>query len=459
MNTDNSNLNESFEVQEGTNAPESNDAAAAAPTEPVTVEHAVPSFGELPQNEDKTVMFDTVSHTVDHNSNTGLKVFFSMLAVIVALIIAVSVGYIFGNNNSSNNKKHYGYSVTTSTAGKSDSEYQSNKSTVFDNVNPSVVGITVYSDSTAAGYASGVIYTTDGYIVTNDHIYSEVASAKFLVTLYDGSTYDAEFVAGDTRSDLAILKIEAENLKKATFGNYDEVTAGEEVISVGYPQGISAGAILTSGTVSASGVRFTSTSSYSMKMIQTDAPINPGNSGGALVNMYSQVIGIPSVKMTGYSYDNVGYAIPSSTVVAVADSLIKYGYVEGRGRLGITYVEIDSVSAKLQGVPSGLQVKEITDDSDLSGKGIQTGDIITHINDVRITSSSVALDIIESTKAGETMSFTVCHIASSKASETVYATLLPDPGNSSYTNKVTTVPDSSGNSPFGGKNDDFYSDH
>lgn len=465
MNTDNSNLNEGFEAPvdevtaDETKAPESNDTEITTPAEPVTAESTAPTFDAQPHNEEKTVMFNTVSRPVDRNSNTGLKVFFSMLAVIVALIIAVSAGYIFGNNNGST-KKHYGYSVTTSTAGKSDSEYQSNKSNVFDNVNPSVVGITVYSDSTAAGYASGVIYTTDGYIVTNDHIYSDVASALFLVTLYDGSTYDAEFVAGDTRSDLAVLKIDADGLKKATFGNYDEVTAGEEVISVGYPQGISAGAILTSGTVSASGVRFTSTSSYSMKMIQTDAPINPGNSGGALVNMYSQVIGIPSVKMTGYSYDNVGYAIPSSTVVAVADSLIKYGYVEGRGRLGITYYEIDSVTAKLQDIPSGLQVKEINDDSDLSGKGIQTGDIITHINDVRITSSSVALDIIESTKAGETMSFTVYHMSSSKTSETVYATLLPDPGNSSYTNKVTTeVPDSSGSSPFGSKNDDFYSDH
>lgn len=460
MNTDSNNLNfngaeeaaeptVTSENEHGDNPTQCGDNGTFT-TESVTEEQ----FERTPGGDEATVRFDTVSRPVDHNSNTGLKVFFSMIAVIVALIIAVSAGYVFANNQQQNGK-HY-YTPTTSTVGKTDSEYQSEKTAVFANVNPSVVGITVYSGSTASGYASGVIYTSDGYIVTNDHIYSDVASAQFLVTLYDGTTYKAEFIAGDTRSDLAVLKIEATGLKQAVFGDYSEVTAGEEVISIGYPQGITAGPILTSGTVSASGVRFRSTSSYSVKMIQTDAPINPGNSGGALVNMYSQVIGIPSVKVTGYTYDNVGYAIPSSTVVTVADSLIKYGYVEGRGRLGISYLEIDAITAQIQGTPAGLMVKEITDDSDLNNKGIKEGDIITHINDVKITSGDVALDIIESTKAGVSMSFTVYH-ASDKSSDTVYASLLPDPGNSSYTNKVTS--ESSKDNPFGNDGDDFFSDH
>ena len=409
-------------------------------------------FSSSEDDGGSTVRFETVVRHKDNNSNTGLKVFFSMLAVVVALIIAVSAGYILGN------KQEVGtsFTVSTETTGKSDSDYQSDKSAVFNNVNPSVVGISVYTNKTVVGYASGVVYTEDGYIVTNDHIYSEVSSPEFMVTTYDGSTYKAKFVAGDTRSDLAVLKIDADGLKKATFGSYDEVTVGEEVISIGYSLGISAKSVLTSGTISSAGVRFTSTTKYSMKMIQTDAPINPGNSGGALVNMYSQVIGIPSVKMTGSSYDNVGYAIPSDTVIKVADSLIKHGYVEGRGRLGISYIEVDIVASKINNIPSGLQVEDVNADSDLSGKGIKKGDIITHINDIEIKDSNTALDIIDKTAPGVTLSFTVYHV-SDKSTDTVYASLLPDQGNSGYTNKVTEDKE---NGPFGNEDiDDFFSDH
>lgn len=404
-------------------------------------------------DDSSTVTFDTVTKPVEHTSNTGVKVFFSMIAVVVALIIAVSAGYVLGNNqsNSTNNK----IPGSTSTVGKDEANHQYNITAVYNNVNPSVVGISVYTNKTLMGYASGVVYTEDGYIVTNDHIYAEVASPKFLVTLYDGSIYDAEFIAGDTRSDLAVLKINATGLKKATFGNYSEVISGEEVITIGYPTGVSAKSVLTFGTVSSPAVRFTGSSSYSTKMIQTDAPINPGNSGGALVNMYSQVIGIPSIKLAGTSYDNVGYAIPSDTVIKVADSLIKHGYVVGRGRLGITYTEINSVMGKITGSPTGLKISKISDDSDLYGKGINANDIITHINNVEITSSDVALDIIESTAPGVPLNFTVYH-EKTKTSGSVFASLLPDQGNSSY--KIQFTDESTGN-PFGGSSDDFFSDH
>ena len=407
-----------------------------------------------PSDDGSTVTFDTVTKPVEQTSNTGVKVFFSMIAVVVALIIAVSAGYVLGSNqsNTTNNK----IPGSTSTVGKDEANHQYNITAVYNNVNPSVVGISVYTNKTLKGYASGVVYTEDGYIVTNDHIYAEVASPKFLVTLYDGSIYDAEFIAGDTRSDLAVLKINATGLKKATFGNYSEVITGEEVITIGYPTGVSAKSVLTLGTVSSPAVRFTGSSSYSTKMIQTDAPINPGNSGGALVNMYSQVIGIPSVKLAGTSYDNVGYAIPSDTVIKVADSLIKCGYVEGRGRLGITYTEINSVTGKITGSPTGLKIASISDDSDLYGKGINVNDIITHINNVEITSSDVALDIIESTAPGVPLNFTVYH-EKTKQSGSVYAALLPDQGNSSY---ITEFTDESSGDPFGDGNfNDFFSDH
>ena len=414
------------------------------------------SYNNQPQGGD-TVTFENIVPQSQHRSNTGLKVFFSMIAVVIALIIALSAGYILGSKK--NSGYGYGKNVTTSLANKSDSQYNSDMTVVFNNVNPSVVAISVFSDNELKGYASGVVYTTDGYIVTNDHIYADVPSAEFVVTLSDGTNHSAKFIAGDTRSDLAVLKIEATGLKAATFGNLEEVLTGEQVISIGYPQGATSKAILTAGTVSSTNIRFTSTTSYSMKMIQTDAAINPGNSGGALVNMYSQVIGIPSVKLTSTSYDNVGYAIPSSTVVMVADSLIEKGYVDGRGKLGISYTAIDSVQSKISNVPSGLQIAEITIESELNGKGIKVGDIITHINDVKITDSSIALDIIESTKPGVTMSFTYYNIENDK-SETVYASLLPDQGNSSYTEAVTDEKLPNNSNPFSEPDlDDFFSDH
>lgn len=415
------------------------------PTEPTNV--------PAPQYNEPTQTFAAVEKSENNTSSTGLKVFFSILAVTVALIIAVSAGYIFGNRGG---EPSFHFNSSTPLADKGDNQLSS-KAAVFDAVDPSVVSITVYTDKGIAGYASGVVYTEDGYIVTNDHIYAEVPSAKFLVTMNNGTEYDAVFVAGDTRSDLAVLKVEAIGLKKAQFGNSEQVVIGEEVIAIGYPSGASGRSILTSGTISSDSIRFTSTSSYSVKMIQTDTAINPGNSGGALVNMYGQVIGIPSVKMAGTQYDNVGYAIPSNTVVKIADSLIEHGYVVGRGRLGIQYTEVDGIIAKLNNVPTGLMVQEITVESDLYGKGIAVKDIITHINDVEITKSAVALDIIESTEPGKVMTFTVYSMADG-STKTYYASLIEDQGNSSYTN--TVAEDGDLNNPFGNLNpDDFFSDN
>ncbi len=401
-----------------------------------------------------TQQFETAVKPESNNSNAGLKVFFSILAVTVALIIAVSSGYIFGSRGGT---PSFHFTQSTPLADKGDTQQFANKTAVFNQVNPSVVAITVYTSKGIAGYASGVIYTEDGYIVTNDHIYTNIASPMFLITMYDGTELDAEFIAGDTRSDLAVLKVKANGLPKASFGNSAQIDIGEEVIAIGYPSGASGRSILTSGTISSNSIRFTSTSSYSVKMIQTDTAINPGNSGGALVNMYGQVIGIPSVKMAGTEYDNVGYAIPSNTVVKVVDSLIEHGYVVGRGRLGIQYTEVDGITAELSGIPTGLMVREITVESELYGKGIAVNDIITHINDVEITESSIALDIIESTEPGKVMTFTV-YSASDGSTKNYYASLIEDQGNSSYTNSVTE--DGGISDPFGnGGLDDFFSDH
>lgn len=408
------------------------------------------SSSNIVQNE-PTVTFDAVEISAEHSNNIGIKVFFALVSVMIAIIMAVAVGYIFGKNNG---ERVFSFTSPNNLISKGEAVKHSNYTEVFNEVKASVVCITVYSENDSAqGYASGLIYSSDGYIVINDHLYSEIKSPKFLVTMYDGKEYSADFVAGDIRSDLAVLKINANNLTPVTFGNYNEVIVGEEVVAIGYPFGAAEGTILTVGTVSSVGTRVKTTSSYEVKMIQTDTAINPGSSGGALVNMYSQVIGITSAKMVGTSYDSVGYAIPSSTVVKVVDSLIKKGYVEGRGKLGITYTEIDSVASVKRNLPKGMEIVEITKNSDLYGKNIKAGDVITHINDIELINNNVALDIIDITPPGQPISLTV-YRPSTDTTETVYVSLIPDPGSSSYSNNV--LPED--NNIFD-DNDDFFSDH
>ena len=148
-------------------------------------------------------------------------------------------------------------------------------------------------------------------------------------------------------------------------------------------------------------------------------------------------------------------------MVRIADSLINNGYVAGRGKIGISYTFIDTVQSENKGVPKGLYVSEISTDSDLTDKNIGKGDIITHINDVEITSGDIALDIIENIEPGKAITFTVYHTAS-KSTETIYASLIPDQGSSSYTEKVDGGTDSGGGLqqlPFGDESSDSYSDH
>ena len=156
----------------------------------------------------------------------------------------------------------------------------------------------------------------------------------------------------------------------------------------------------TSGIVSAVNIWSSGTTNYSARLIQTDAALNPGSSGGALSNVYGQVVGITSSKIIADDTDLVNYAIPTSVMKRVVDSLIEHGYVTGRSMLGITYTEIASIQSAILGYPCGLYIQTITADSGLNGKGLSKGDIITHVNGQEITSASVMLAVLENTPAG-----------------------------------------------------------
>ncbi len=370
----------------------------------------------------------------------GLKVFCVALAVVILLVGALSAGYFIGR--SGNSAGFYKSDVRLDLASKPKSGDGMTAAEVYNAVNRSIVGIRVFNKNGASD-ASGIIYTEDGYIITNDHIYSEIGAPKFKIYAFDGKEYDAEYVAGDTVSDLAVLKIKnVKGLSAAEFGNSNELVCGENVFAVGRPNDASDDTSITAGTVSLTARRVKSKSNYSSRLIQTDSAINPGSSGGALVNMYGQVIGVTSSKLAGTYYDAIGFAIPTVTVKRVVDQLISNGKVTDRAKLGITYTEINSVIKQQENrAATGLLVVSVSSDSDLYGKVLKD-DIITSVNGITVTKDEIVLDVIELSKPGDVITVTV--LSSSGEEKEVTAKLGANIGESSFSlDESKTITDSS----------------
>ena len=375
----------------------------------------------------------------EKDGNHGIRLFAAIVAVVLIMCACVAGGYFMGIG------KTPGGVSTVDLASKPEAKDAQSLSQVYAAVNPSIVGIYVYNESGIASSATGVVYG-NGYIVTNDHIYDGAGNAKFKIYTYDGKAYDAEYVAGDTRSDLAVLKTAATGLKAATFGNSAELSIGETVVAVGCPNGAEEPASISQGCISALNRRVSITSSYSGKFIQTDTAINPGNSGGALCNLYGQIIGITSAKLADTEYDNVGFAIPTTLMKKVVDSLIENGYVKGRAKLGISYYNITSLASEIKKAPAGLQIAAIDESSSLYKK-VSVDDYITHVNGQALTSANILLDLLENCKAGDTVKLTI-YSAEKKTSADYEVVLLEDQGSSSYRTGAAqgSKPNSSGNS-------------
>lgn len=399
-----------------------------------------------PVVSEPTVQFEAVSKEPE-NKNTGIKVFFSLIAVTVAIVIALTAGFVFGKANGDTT-----FNITAPGIHSNQNMTATDYAGAYNKVKTSIVNVFIYNEKSVVDYnISGIIYSEDGYIIINDCVYAKITSPKFIVTLHDGSEYKAKYVAGDTRSNLAVLKIDAKNLTPATFGDYTELKLGDQVVAVGRENGNTP--LLSSGIVFSVGNRVSlANSSYSLKVIKTDIFFSGNGFGAALVNMYGQIVGINT--------DSVyGYAIPSTTMVNVVDSLIKKGYVEGRGKLGVTYTFIETYLAEINGIPKGMLIQSVSSDSPLEAENVKQGDVITHINDVELKSIDVALDIIEKLKPGETLTLKVYH-TDSKTSEVVYTTFSEDKGSSSY--KETIIggeTEGNNNLDIFGDNSDSYSDH
>lgn len=252
---------------------------------------------------------------------------------------------------------------------------------------------------------SGIIATSDGYIITNAHVVEGASSLK--VILSDGTSYEAQLVGSDSITDLAVIKIDATGLQAAEFGSSGDLEVGDSVMAIGNPGGLELSSSVTQGIVSALNRQITnSETGYTMDCIQTDTAINPGNSGGALVNMYGQVVGINSSKIVAEGYEGLGFAIPIDDAQSVISNLKEYGYVKDRAVLGITGQYLDSMSARFYGLTSGMYVASISNES-VSNAGITQGCIITKIDDTDVTSSNTITSYVSKKKPGDKVTLTV----------------------------------------------------
>jgi S1-C subfamily serine protease len=321
--------------------------------------------------------------------------------------------------------------LTTASAGSFASTFS--RAQIIELTAPSVVGIdTYYTASGDFGYSfgngdnsstdgqqaqlgsgSGIILTSDGYIVTCKHVID--GAETITVILNDDTEHEAKLIGSDSRTDLAVLKIEATGLVPATLGDSDMLTVGEDVIAIGNPLGELRGTA-TSGIVSALS-REVTVGSMDMSLIQTDAAISPGNSGGGLFNASGSLIGIVNAKASGSNSEGLGFAIPVSDVKTIISNLIDHGYVLGRAYLGVytQNVTLSSDSNNNQngffgnffGGASSVQIAQIVAGSAAEQAGLKAGDLILKVNDTTIDSNATLAAVISGFNAGDTATLTI----------------------------------------------------
>ena len=262
--------------------------------------------------------------------------------------------------------------------------------------------------ASASASGSGFILTSDGYVVTNNHVVEGATSVT--VKLYNGDEYDAEVVGTDEMNDVALLKIDATGLQAVTIGDSDQIEVGEEVIAIGNPLG-ELTFTMTAGVVSALD-REINTDGKPINMLQTDVAINSGNSGGALFDMNGNVIGITSAKYSGStssgaSIEGISFAIPINDALRVVYDLQQYGHVTGRAYLGVTVKDLDSTTAATYGLPSGPMIQSVEADGCAEKAGLQQGDIIIGFNGAEISSYTDLVAALNKCHSGDTATIKV----------------------------------------------------
>lgn len=274
---------------------------------------------------------------------------------------------------------------------------------IYRQVNPSVVTVVAQLGEQEASVGTGVIFSEDGYILTNYHVLE--GGSACTVYFYNDHAYEAWYVAGDAESDLAVLKVEQTGLPAAQFGDSEYLTVGDTVYAIGNPLGYELRGTLTDGIVSAIN-RDVWVDGRTMNLIQTNAALNSGNSGGPLINVYGQVVGINTVKMSS-SYSNVeglGFAIPSATIRRLVNDLLTCGEILPEPVLGITVL---SLGTRLGEDLWGVEVQSVTPDSAADLAGVEEGDYVVSAGGIDISSSADLLRARRQYHVGDEMPLTI----------------------------------------------------
>ena len=267
------------------------------------------------------------------------------------------------------------------------------------------------------GYGSGIVFTDDGYILTNAHVVD--GSTKLVVEVNDYNDpeitheYDAEIIGSDTSTDIAVIKINRdEPFIAAKIGDSDTLKVGQQIAVIGNP-GVNADIMfahtMTEGIVSGLDVECLADNGYSLSLIQTDAAINSGNSGGGMFDMYGNVVGVVNSKIIATTYEGLGFALTIDEAKPIMEDLLSYGYVKSRPVLGVTTIELNEYRAQLYGakLSKGLLISAMNEGAPVETSGLRVADIITKINGKNVESVTDVQSIISKFKVGDTITATV----------------------------------------------------
>ena len=354
--------------------------------------------------------------------HSGGRIVRSAVALVLAAAMGFAGGFVGARVGNAGNKvviQQVERTDSSAASGTAVSSSGMTTSQVSEMVSPSVVVITteqvVYSqwswygqNQVESGAGSGVIISSDGYILTCAHVVS--GASQITVTIGD-TDYTATVVGEDDTSDVAVLKIDATGLTPATVGDSDSLSVGDSVLAVGNPLG-ELGGTVTSGIVSALNRSVTiqgTSSTNTMSLIQMDASVSPGNSGGGLFNMNGELIGLVNAKSSSSDAEGLGLAIPINDAIQVAQDLLENGYVSGRPYMGITYIAVTDAqtAAQLNVNAYGVYVVDVVQGGPADKAGLKAGDRIVSIDGTEIAQKDDLGTLMQQHTAGDTLSITV----------------------------------------------------
>ncbi|MTI47418.1 S1C family serine protease [Sporosalibacterium faouarense] len=319
--------------------------------------------------------------------------------VLVSVVIGILIGSAFTYGLIGNQGIIEGSKVSADSVKAINTSYTSPVVEVADEVLPSIVMIKnkqqlssgFMSQSVDSGTGSGIIYKSDGYIITNQHVIN--GASEIEVILHDGRSFDARILGEDEKTDLAVIKIEGNNFPAAKLGNSDNIKVGQLAVAIGNPMGEEFSGSVTAGIISAMD-RTLNMGTNKIKLIQTDAAINPGNSGGALVNKNGEVIGINSIKLSATDVEGMGFSIPINDALPIIEELVENGYIK-RPWIGVTIGNVTEALSQRYNVPIGVFISQVDPSGPAAKVGLRTNDIITEIEGDKVETVSELSKIME----------------------------------------------------------------